>query len=66
MRKLFGVGMINGAQQVQIRFMSSGTIRLYIDGRETDLVGLEVKSLSELKETLEKLNKRWYKLVKWD
>ena len=66
MKKLFGVGMINGSQQVQIRFRSSGTIRVYIDGKETDLPGLEVNSLSELKETLETLNKRWYKLVVWD
>ena len=66
MRKLFGVGWMNGTQQVQIRFMSTGTIRIYVDGRETDLIGLEVSSLAELKETIQQLRKHWYKEVKWD
>ena len=66
MRKLFGIGMINGQRWVQIRLLSNGMCRVYVDGKETDLVGLEVESLSELKETIKQLRPRWYKLVVWD
>ena len=65
-RKLFRVGTINGRARVQIRFMSTGTVRIYVDGKETDLIDLGVESLSELKETIKQLRKHWYKLVVWD
>ena len=65
-RKLFKVGTINGRAQVQIRFMSTGTVRIYLDRKETDLIDLGVESLSQLKETIKQLTKHWYKLLVWD